>query len=351
MLVYIFCSILIGNNILRKEKQKEKMIRKVNFYFNIKFVINICVGLSLSLGIARLDKNIIGLGSVAGMISLIFTVIDSVVLYPSIKKIRNLKCNLKEYSREIIAENVFLFLPWFAASLFFCVFKVNNNDVVYMICYFGFWIVFDKVSIQARKNILKCKPSSNEKIKKIMQNYPLSGYKVYEYNGMNRKIANAMVDSIFGQGNVYLSDYLLSELSEDEIEAIYLHEVGHVKHHHIQIRNFLLIMIMPILYILGIAMDKIETVKHINIPIGIAFLFGCLMLYLVFVYLYISRIQEYQADCYAVMKTKDKGSMCRALQKLNALNDICEKEVDDKSLLRSHPTVKQRINKIEKIQI
>jgi Zn-dependent protease with chaperone function len=50
----------------------------------------------------------------------------------------------------------------------------------------------------------------------------------------NGGVANAMVVGVFPVPRyVILSDRLLTGLSDDEVEAVFGHEVGHVKHHHI----------------------------------------------------------------------------------------------------------------------
>ena len=103
------------------------------------------------------------------------------------------------------------------------------------------------VIMHMRKVIMKCQELSNAKLKNIVTRHKLEGYKIYEYDGKARKSANAMVDSMFGRGNIYFSDYLLDNMTEGEIEAIYLHELGHIKNHHITIRNVLLIMTMPLI--------------------------------------------------------------------------------------------------------
>ena len=57
---------------------------------------------------------------------------------------------------------------------------------------------------------------------------------VWETDGM---IVNAAVTGIFPQVRyVFLTDGLLAELSEDEIEAVFAHELGHLRHRHMLLR-------------------------------------------------------------------------------------------------------------------
>ena len=193
---------------------------------------------------------------------------------------------------------------------------------------------------------MNCKEVSNDKLINVLTKHPIEGYKIFEYNGKTRKSANAMFDCMFGKGNIYFSDYLLDNMTEEEIEAIYLHEIGHIKKKHITIRNIMLMMIMPLMYIIGVIMDEIEKVHHINIILGIILAMTILFGYMVIFYLYISRRQEYEADQYAIQNIDDICVMCRALKKLNELNDRLESR-DDVMVFKTHPTVYRRVNRIE----
>ena len=138
-------------------------------------------------------------------------------------------------------------------------------------------------------------------------------------------------------------------MTEDEIEAIYLHEMGHIKKHHIALRNLFLMLFIPLMYGIGVLMDKIEQVQHINIPLGIVFLISIVIGYTVFLYLYISRKQEYAADQYAAENIENIDVLSKALRKLNELNDILESD-KGKGLLKSHPAVDKRIERINAIK-
>ena len=70
---------------------------------------------------------------------------------------------------------------------------------------------------------------------------------------------------------------------------------------------------------------------------------------MVFLYLYISRKQEYAADQYAAENIENIDVLSGALRKLNELNDILESD-KGKGLLKSHPAVEKRIERINMIK-
>lgn len=114
-------------------------------------------------------------------------------------------------------------------------------------------------------------------------------------------IGNAMVIGLVPRIRyILLTDLLLESLSDRQIEAVFAHEVGHIRHRHIawylvMIGAFLLVLAGPATWI----MHWIQTQTHwseeatsliVGIPLFTAFLviFG-----------YISRLFERQADAFA----------------------------------------------------
>ncbi len=60
----------------------------------------------------------------------------------------------------------------------------------------------------------------------------------------DRTVLNAAVAGFFPQLRyVFLSDRLLASFHDDEIAAVFLHEIGHIRHHHLALR--LMMMLVP----------------------------------------------------------------------------------------------------------
>jgi Zn-dependent protease with chaperone function len=73
-------------------------------------------------------------------------------------------------------------------------------------------------------------------------------------------VANALVlGAVPALRYVVLSDRLLTELSPDEVEAVFGHEAGHVKHHHIPYYFGFLLLSMAVLLA---AFEKVEPYLH-----------------------------------------------------------------------------------------
>lgn len=348
MTIYVVLSVFVARRLVGPEDEKGNAIRKINNYLLAKLFVNLVVANVYVWLLADMYKSKIWY-VLPAIISLVFSVVDSMALYEPVKRFRGLECSKRQYYMQVAGDNVMLYLAWLMTSLLHIFGGRAHNDYLFFIGYFVFWIAVGLVIMHMRKVIMKCQELSNAKLKNIVTRHKLEGYKIYEYDGKARKSANAMVDSMFGRGNIYFSDYLLDNMTEGEIEAIYLHELGHIKNHHITIRNVLLIMTMPLMSCVGAIMDNIEQVWHINIVLGIAVGMGILIGYMVFLYLYISRRQEYEADEYSVGLVDDREVLCKALVKLNQLNDVLE---SDKGtvVFKTHPTVKKRIDRIRTVR-
>jgi STE24 endopeptidase len=150
-------------------------------------------------------------------------------------------------------------------------------------------------------------------------------------------LANAAVTGFIpGLRYTFLTDGLLSHLDEDEIEAVFAHEVGHVKHRHFLWR--ILAMVAPLsLWLLTAqhwpgALNRIESWfatsgLALQVPMGLTTLVA-MALYVFFVFGLYSRLLEAQADLFGcrAMTTGEgtcpspAGRLISALEKLAALN-------------------------------
>lgn len=350
MVIYIILSVFVALNLVKETEDKEKSIKKINTYLVVKLFLNlIFANVYIFLLIQFLHKKEWYIIMLPAMISFVFSVVDSMALYKTIKRLRNLNCTKKDYYFQVIGDNILLYMAWFATNLLH-VFNVEEQSNYWFLLFcFVFFIIINLVVIRIRKSVMKCRAVLSEKLLSIINKHNVEGYKIYEYDGKMMKSANAMVDSMFGRGNIYFSDYLIENMTEDEIEAIYLHEIGHIKKHHIALRNLFLMLFIPLMYGIGVLMDKIEQIQHITIPLGILFFMSIVIGYTVFLYLYISRKQEYEADQYAAENIENIYVLSKALRKLNELNDILESD-KGKGLLKSHPAVDKRIERINAIK-
>lgn len=123
-----------------------------------------------------------------------------------------------------------------------------------------------------------------------------------------RGVANAMVVGILPHPRyVVLTDHLVSDLDPDEVEAVFGHEVGHVKHHHMAYYLAFIVVSSMVLFAAGLLIG--EALKDVE---GLGFVSSLLRadgmspqwtvlpmgLYIFVVFGFLSRRCERQADIY-----------------------------------------------------
>lgn len=137
---------------------------------------------------------------------------------------------------------------------------------------------------------------------------------------------------------VFLTDGLLRHLSEEEIAAVFAHEVGHVRHRHLALR--VAAMFAPVSLWLAVVAARPDTAAAVQhwigavdpawkAPMGLMALAG-MALYVLLVFGFYSRLLEFQADLFAcgAVGERDKASpsgtatFVSALEKLARANGI-----------------------------
>ena len=128
----------------------------------------------------------------------------------------------------------------------------------------------------------------------------------------NAMVVNAAVAGLVRRLRyVFLTDGLLLRLRDEEIEAVFGHEVGHVRHHHLLLRVLAIIAPLSLWLLLGRALGEsfdpvirwTETewaasgVGLASMPTGLLML-GAMALYVLVVFGYYSRQLEHQADLF-----------------------------------------------------
>jgi Zn-dependent protease with chaperone function len=112
-------------------------------------------------------------------------------------------------------------------------------------------------------------------------------------------VANAMVVGVVPLIRyVLLTDRLISDLSPDEVEAVFGHEVGHVKHHHmVYYLGFLLVSMAVVMAVWQQLADWLDLEAKPQYLAGLPFV-ALLGTYIFVVFGFLSRRCERQADIY-----------------------------------------------------
>jgi len=132
---------------------------------------------------------------------------------------------------------------------------------------------------------------------------------------------------------VMLTDALVGNCTEEETEAIFAHEVGHIKHHHLAFYMVLAVAFVcfyiNLIDVMGIA-GWLEPLRQSVVTLEMTTAQGTVMLvfagvYWVLIFGYISRRMELQADLFALHALEDPTSMMSALRKLGIMSGASRK--------------------------
>ena len=164
-------------------------------------------------------------------------------------------------------------------------------------------------------------------------------------------IANAAVAGTFGWNRrIFLTDALLRYFSDDQIETIVAHELGHIRYKHIPtyiLFSCLYLLSYPLFYryIEQPIMQFLPTNLVENYPIvssiGSMLFF---IFYFIFGFRYVSRRFEHQADLYAVSLTNRPEAFISALERLAIFNSIPRYVRRIFELFNTHPSIYRRVS-------
>jgi Zn-dependent protease with chaperone function len=180
-----------------------------------------------------------------------------------------------------------------------------------------------------------------------------------------RSVANAMVSgAIPWLRYIVLTDLLLDRLTPEEVEAVFGHEVGHVKHHHMLL--YILFFLGSVALLTGVwkycegmiepaaelaagarAVDAAGWAASAEVAAG-PVLLAVIAVYVFVVFGFLSRRCERQADLYGC-RAVSPGAFISALEKVADLNGIPRHKVGWLASWQ-HPTIAQRVAFIESLR-
>ena len=173
---------------------------------------------------------------------------------------------------------------------------------------------------------------------------------VWHTGGM---LVNAAVAGFLPQCRyVFLTDGLLANLTDQEIEAVFWHEVGHVRHRHLGLR--VVAMLAPLsLWILSnqlfpeLAATLRDRLAHgglgVQVPVSLVAL-AAMSAYVLLVFGRFSRLLECQADLYACRMLQPEGEIPPAVTFMLALEKLAAAAaLDRKAAGWQHGSVAARV--------
>ena len=158
-------------------------------------------------------------------------------------------------------------------------------------------------------------------------------------------IANAAVaGTLPWNRRIFLTDALLEYFTDEEIETVVAHELGHIRYKHIQTY-----MLFSLFYLLSYPFFYVLVEEPLGVRFGESqILSACcslvfLIIYFVFIFRYLSRRCEHQADLYAVRLTEKPEAFKTALMKLAVLNSVPKSILRVFEIFNTHPSIHRRV--------
>ncbi len=180
---------------------------------------------------------------------------------------------------------------------------------------------------------------------------------VFSFNlSKTTRKANAAFTGIGRSRRIILGDTLVSEFSEDEIETVFAHELGHYRFGHIRtgiiigtLSTFAGLYVAARLYDASVAALHFSSVTDLAALPLLAIWLSLFGLLTAPVGNMISRRHERQADAYAVRTTGKRDAFVSALRKLSATNlaDPAPHPIVE-FMFYSHPPVAKRIRALDR---
>ncbi|MDE0484151.1 MAG: M48 family metalloprotease [Candidatus Poribacteria bacterium] len=200
----------------------------------------------------------------------------------------------------------------------------------------------------------KTEPLTNIELKQKLEHLTKrSGMKyrdiaVWKTGGL--AIANAAVAGIIPRNRkIFITDALLRNFTDEQIETIVAHEIGHIRHRHLLISCCLVFgyLISSILFyqLVGKPLKSILAGHPILTSI-VSILF--FVFYFKVFFNFLSRRFEHQADLYAVDLTKNPEAFKSALGNLGFLSGLPKIIRFVLEIFNTHPSVDRRINFLDR---
>ena len=181
---------------------------------------------------------------------------------------------------------------------------------------------------------------------------------VFTFNlSKNTKKANAGFTGIGKARRIILADTLVSDFTEDEIETVFAHEMGHYVHRHIlrgiltgTVSTFVTLFLGAQLYQWSVTQLGFSSVTQLAALPLLALWLSLLGVAFSPLGNILSRRRERQADTYAVRTTNKREAFVAALRKLESMN-LADPDPHPlvEFLFYTHPPMAKRIRFVESL--
>lgn len=173
----------------------------------------------------------------------------------------------------------------------------------------------------------------------------------------NTKKANAAFTGVGKSKRIILGDTLVANFTDDEIETIFAHELGHYKLKHIwvmmivgTVSSFLGLYCTAVLYRTSLSWFGFSSIEQIAALPLLGLWLGLYSLVTSPLSNMLSRAHERAADRFAIRTSNNKQAFMNALRKLAVVNlaDTAPHPLIE-FLFHSHPSIEKRIRAVEQL--
>ncbi len=186
---------------------------------------------------------------------------------------------------------------------------------------------------ELRERLMKLKDKAGARLRDIMV-WPIG----------RGRMANAMVIGLIPQWRyVIFTDTILEQLTPEETETVFGHEIGHARQYHLL---FYLMFGIGFLCLALVLMQIMESYFSGNSLWIQGNIFAFMMVYWIVIFGYLSRRLEHQADLFGSLITDNFSGFANALRKIASLNAMSGSE---KSV--QHPSIEKRVRFLEAAQV
>lgn len=182
----------------------------------------------------------------------------------------------------------------------------------------------------------------------FVKNNDLKNVVLYEWPTRDKKLVNALVCGLFKK-RIFISDYLMDNMTIDEILSILAHEIGHIKKKHTLKRMFMIIIGIVLLAASIFALASLDVSLELDIPGPVIFIIiiSFVVMYFIFFAKYLYRKHETQADIFVIESGNSPEVFATALMKLAELNHVGKRFNKADAKFQTHPSMVKRIKTIE----
>ncbi len=262
---------------------------------------------------------------------------------------------LWRHIKMILVSGVFLGL--LVVSLYWALW---NLKYWYFWCWLG-WMIFTVIIAQVFPVLIlpifyKSEPLENEtllhRFRELARNTGINIEGIYKLElSKSTKKANAMLAGLGGTRRVLLGDTLLDNLSQDEIEIVFAHELGHHVHKHffklLSINALVSIILFALFYLIlgNYSGNEQETMRLSIQRLPLIALVMSIFSFISRPALYaLSRYFETQSDMFALKITNNNNAFISAFEKL-AEQNLADPNPSKLVVLMyyDHPPIRDRI--------